>query len=225
MPRERRKVAVRWANPSRGGGVRNLCRRPMGTARPASTGEHRHRPRAPATVRSSGRMHTGPGPLGHFTKTAVTALSPRREYAFTTSSSSSKSARRQSSEIVFSGKYQRFFYLYIFFHFFPIVFDFYSFATRESPKSLCMRPVNRPPTPGRRPFAGLVPKFPSGVLTFLLLSRICRQSFCPFILHSRRRRILFLASSCNAFATVIDRVPLGYSSRVGWRDQVLSGFL
>lgn len=161
MPRERRKVAVRWANPSRGGGVRNLCRRPMRTARPASTGEHRHRPRAPATVRSSGRMHTGPGPLGHFTKTAVTALSPRREYAFTTSSSSSsKSARRQSSEIVFSGKYQRF--LFIYYYIFSHCIRFLFVRNARKPK-IPLHASRQPATdsPGRRPFAGLVPKFPS----------------------------------------------------------------
>lgn len=88
MPRDRRKVAVERASPTRGDGVGNHGRSVHGAARPPPIGAHRHRPREPAAVDSSSRMHTGPGRLGHFTKTTVTVVPPIREYIFTSSSTS-----------------------------------------------------------------------------------------------------------------------------------------
>lgn len=86
MPRDRRKVAVCRANPSLGGGVGDRGRSPVCAPRPRPTGSGHHWPRGPAAVGSPGRMHTGPGPLGHFTKTTVTVLPQLREYVFTSSS-------------------------------------------------------------------------------------------------------------------------------------------
>lgn len=107
MPRDRRKVAVRRASPPLGCGVGDRGRSPVCAPRLPSAGRRRHRPRGPAAVGSPGRMHTGPGPLGHFTKTTVTVLPPRREYVFTSSSSSWHQAAAVRIFDFFTGKYHR----------------------------------------------------------------------------------------------------------------------
>lgn len=68
MPQDGRKVAVDWANPSSANGVRNHDRPVPSAVRPPSTDRYRYRPQTPGTMDSPGRMHTGPGPLSHFTE-------------------------------------------------------------------------------------------------------------------------------------------------------------